>query len=209
MRVIGDLALRWVVTALFAASAAVSLRFIVAGPRSATAVIGHALHAVMAVAMAVMAWPRGADLPTRAPMVFFALAAVWFTGVALRSKADRGGSAYHAVMMLAMSWMYAAMGGLPLRRADAADSMDMPSGTGHGGHGGHAGHAGHGGASSSPDVVGILNWACTLGFAAAAAYWLFRALVIRQRDPHDTALPGALSQVAMAAGMAIMFAVML
>lgn len=209
---IQDLTLRWVVTALFVAGAAESLRTLLTRRHPATVAVGFALHVIMAVAMAVMAWPRGADLPTRAPMVFFLFAAVWFVAVAVRSAEGRAANAYHALMMLAMSWMYAAMGGLPLRRATAAASTDvpggMPSGAGHGAHAGHGGHSGHGGASSSLDWAGMLNWACAVGFAAAAAYWVFRAAATRRRSDASP-YPGALSQAALAAGMAIMFAVML
>ena len=218
---IQDVTLRWVVTLLFVFSAGVYVQAIVANRQSGAEVIGNSLHAIMAVAMAVMAWPRGAALPTTAPMVFFALAALWFTVVAARAAAHRGANVYHALMMLAMSWMYAAMGGLPLLRAAQPATMPAmdraPASTGHGGHGGHGGHAGHsghgggGGHSDMPAWVGTLNWICAVGFAAAFVYWLYRFVVARVGGP---ALPvqrhvGILGQAAMAAGMAIMFAVML
>ena len=162
--------------------------------------------------MAGLAGAGGRDRPSRAPLVFFLCAEVWCVAVAVRSGEGGAASAYHALMRLAMSWMCAAMGGLPLRRATAAASTDvpggMPSGAGHGAHAGHGGHSGHGGASSSLDWAGMLNWACAVGFAAAAAYWVFRAAATRRRSDASP-YPGALSQVALAAGMAIMFAVML
>lgn len=223
---IQDVTLRWVVTLLFVFSGGVYVQAIVANRHSGANVIGDFLHAIMAVAMAVMAWPRGAELPTRAPMVFFAVAAIWFAVIAVRNSSRRWGSVYHALMMLAMAWMYAAMGGLPLR-STTMSGMDMsgadgsPTDAGHAGHGGHAGHAGHGGhaghsaagpsASATPEWVGVLNWVCTVGFAIATVFWIYRYIAARLGG--STHSPGQqfgiLSQATMAAGMAIMFAVML
>lgn len=223
---IQDVTLRWVVTLLFVFSAGVYVQAIVANRHSGANVIGDFLHAIMAVAMAVMAWPRGAELPTRAPMVFFAVAAIWFAVIAVRDSSRRWGSSYHALMLLAMAWMYAAMGGLALRRTTMS-GMDMsgadgsPTDAGHAGHGGHAGHAGHGGhaghsaagasASATPEWVGVLNWVCTVGFAIATVFWIYRYIAARLGG--STHSPGQqfgiLSQATMAAGMAIMFAVML
>ena len=220
---IQDLTLRWIVTLLFVVSAAECVYSLAAGRRSVTSIVGHSLHAIMAVAMAVMAWPSGAALPTRAPMVFFAAAAVWFAVIAIRDAAHRWGSGYHALMMLAMAWMYAAMGGLPLRRTDSSD-MDMsgmdgpPADGGHAGHGWHAGHGGHAGhsgagasASATPEWVGVLNWVCAVGFAIATVFWIYRYIAARLRgsvEPSGQQF-GILSQAMMAAGMAIMFGVML
>jgi hypothetical protein len=220
---IQDVPLRWVVTLLFVFSAGVYVQAIAANRHSGTNVIGDFLHAIMAVAMAVMAWPSGAELPTRAPMVFFAVAAIWFAVIAVRNSSRRWGSVYHALMMLAMAWMYAAMGGLALRRTTMS-GMNMsgadgsPADAGHAGHGGHAGHAGHGGhsaagapASTTPEWVGILNWVCVVGFAIATVFWIYRYIASRlggsTRSPGQQF--GILSQATMAAGMAIMFAVML
>ena len=128
---IQDLALRWVVTLLFVFSAAVCVQAIAAHRHLVSHVISHSLHAVMAIAMAVMAWPRGAELPTRAPMIFFAAAAVWFAVITLRTTDHRVGNAYHTLMMAAMAWMYAAMGGIPLQKTGPSEEaamagMDMP-----------------------------------------------------------------------------------
>ena len=57
---IQDIALRWCVTVLFLFSAAVCVRGMVTGRHSPRGAVSHALHAIMAIAMAVMAWPRGA-----------------------------------------------------------------------------------------------------------------------------------------------------
>ena len=161
---IDDPVLRWVVTLLFGFSAVQCLWSVITGGRSVTATIGNVLHAVMSVAMAVMAWPAGAELPTRAPMVFFLLAAIWFAVAAARTAGPGGDNvflaAYHALMMLAMSWMYAAMGGLPLRRAAPAGTAGRQHGAQHGAdHGAHHGQHGgghaahHGGSDGAVDVL--------------------------------------------------------
>jgi len=208
---IQDMALRWVVTLLFVFSAGVCVQAIVANRHSGLNVIGNSLHAIMAVAMAVMAWPRGAELPTRAPMIFFVVAALWFAVITVRSAGHRVANGYHALMMLAMSWMYAAMGGLKLRSAES-DSMagmpDMQTSSGHAGHAGHFGAGSHGG-SDSLDWVGTLNWVCTIGFGVATAFWLYRLITARLQPSESDQTLGILCQLAMAAGMAIMFGVML
>ena len=217
---INDPALRWVVTLLFLFSAGVCVAAIARNRHSAANLISHSLHAIMAIAMAVMAWPRGAELPTRPPMVFFFLAAVWFAVVMLRSSGHRVANAYHAAMMLAMAWMYAAMGGLPLPRQEGAASdmagMDMAgmpgmdASSGHAGHGGHAGHSAAMQSSAEPATwVATLNWLCTIGFAGAAVFWLYRLVTARVQAPKGDSSVGILCQLAMAAGMAIMFGVML
>lgn len=220
---ISDLALRWVVTLLFLFSAGVCISAIAKNRHSRENLVSHSLHAIMAMAMAVMAWPRGAELPTRAPMIFFLIAAVWFAVLTLRTVGHRAANTYHTLMMLAMSWMYAAMGGLPLRREETKASadmagMDMAGMSGVDGSAGHAGHAGHGGASAGmasgaepATWFDGLNWLCTIGFAAAAMYWFFRFVTARVQPGADDAPSsvGILCQLAMAAGMAIMFGVML
>ncbi len=220
---IHDLALRWFVTLLFLFSAGVCISAIVRNRHSPANLVSHSLHAIMAIAMAVMAWPRGAELPTRAPMIFFAAAAIWFLAVTVKSAGHRVANLYHTLMMLAMAWMYAAMGGLPLRRQEEPASatmpgMDMAGMPGMDGSAGHAGHAGHGGhaagvssAGEPATWVGTLNWVCTIGFAAAAAFWFYRLVTARVQPSSDgsDSTVGILCQLAMAAGMAIMFGVML
>lgn len=219
---ISEIVLRWFVTLLFLFSAAVCIAAIARNRHSTANLISHSLHAIMAIAMAVMAWPRGAELPTRAPMIFFLVAAVWFAFVTVRSGGHRIANSYHTLMMLAMAWMYAAMGGLALRPPEdptstAMSGMDMAGMTGMDGSAGHAGHAGHGGHSAvaypgtETTWVGTLNWLCTIGFAAAAVFWLYRFVTHRVQPSSDESHSsvGILCQLAMAAGMAIMFGVML
>jgi len=233
---IQDMTLRWVVTLLFVFSAGVCVQTIVANRHSADhatrrhsadKVISHSLHAIMAVAMAVMAWPRGAELPPRAPMIFFLVAALWFAVSTARAAGHRAANVYHGFMMLAMSWMYAAMGGLNLPKARDSASMPgmdgmpgmpgMDGSSGHAGHAGHAGHTGHGGHGAGDSGtqfaawVGALNWMCTIGFSVAAVFWLYRLITGRLQSSEDEShsTVGILCQLAMAAGMAIMFGVML
>lgn len=225
---IHDLALRWIVTALLAFSAGVCVSGIARNRHSAANLVGHSLHAVMAIAMAVMAWPWGAELPPRAPMYFFVAAAVWFALVTVRTAGHHLANAYHTLMMLAMAWMYAAMGGLSLRPGGTvptampdkptampdmpAAMLDMPGMDGAAGHAGHAGHAAatHSGAESTT-WVGTLNWLCAVGFAIATVFWLYRLVTARLQPEGDEGRSsvGILCQLAMAAGMAVMFGVML
>ena len=138
---IHDLLLRWVVTGLFALTAAECGLAIVIKRQPWTSVVSHGLHFVMAVAMVVMAWPWNAPLPTTGPAVFFALAAVLFVTIAVvaaRTTARRLLFGYHTLMMLATAWMYAIMNGhlLPAGfsypAARSAGSVD--AGHGHGWH---------------------------------------------------------------------------
>jgi hypothetical protein len=66
-------------------------------------------------------------------------------------------------------------------------------------------------AADSAAWVGTLNWLCTIGFAAAAVFWIYRFVTARIQPAGDgsDSTVGILCQLAMAAGMAVMFAVML
>jgi hypothetical protein len=216
--VIQDLALRWFVTILFVLSAAECLYSLAAGDRRPARAVGLLLHTVMAVAMAVMAWPWGAQLPTVAPMVFFLVAMGWFVAVTASriGAGHRIAGGYHALMMLAMAWMYAVMNGR-LLPGQASHSGDVASAASPAGAPGHAGHAGmnmpgmdmsgvdmpvaDGSGGGYPTYIATLNWVCTIGFAVAAVFWLYRYL--------DGRALGRLCQSMMAAGMAIMFGIML
>lgn len=210
---IQDLALRWIVTLSFLFSAGVCVRAIAVNRHSGANTVSHSLHAIMAVAMAVMAWPRGAELPTRAPMIFFLAAALWFAVITARSADHRPANVYHTFMMLAMAWMYAAMGGLPVRRNGQPEPDAMAGmASGHASHAGHAGHTAAGSVTTAGvSVYEVLNWLCTIAFCVAAVFWLYRFITDRLQ-PSDRSLHhsvGILCQLAMAAGMAVMFGVML
>ncbi|RFZ21406.1 hypothetical protein VIMS_00524 [Mycobacterium marinum] len=202
---IDDLILRWVVTGLFALSAAECVAAIVATRRPWTLVVHHGLHLVMAVAMAVMAWPRGAQLPPTGPAVFFLLAAVWFVAMAIVAAptiTGRGLYGYHGLMMLASSWMYAIMSdhllpvlsstqhdtgpGTSLPAMDSA-AMNIPA------------------RSASHLWFNTVNWFGTVGLAAAAVFWACRYFIGQPNQGTRSRSLGNLGQATMAAGMAILF----
>jgi hypothetical protein len=209
--VIQDLFLRWTVTSLFVISATDCLYAIAASRHSWTGFVGNSLHALMAIAMAVMAWPHGAGLPATGPSSFFLLATVWFIALTLGRPGHRRANVYHAVMMLAMAWMYAVMSGglLPA-------SSDVASAGGH--HGSSSVPAMNmpvtdaaPDATGTPPVITGLNWFFTIGFAVAGVCWLSWLFVRRGTEPFPSSRVqfGIAAQAMMAAGMAIMFAVML
>ncbi|NOQ99689.1 DUF5134 domain-containing protein [Mycolicibacterium fortuitum] len=211
---IADLALRWVVTVLFVLSAVECVYALVASRGRPGAAIGQLLHLAMAVAMMVMAWPRGAALPTVGPMLFFSAAAVWFLASLLRAGTSgaRLLHGYNIAMMAAMAWMYAVMNGTAHRghtqtMAEGGHDMHAMHMTGHDA-GGVAAATEH--ASLQPQWIPGINWLLTIGFVIAAAAWLYRYFAARR--PSDTspfAHFGTLCRAMMAAGMAIMFGVML
>ncbi|MED5813219.1 DUF5134 domain-containing protein [Mycolicibacterium sp. 050232] len=174
--------------------------------------MSNGFHLVMAVAMAVMAWPRGAELPTKAPMLFFLAATLWFLVIVPTQIGHRLSNVYHAAMMLAMAWMYAVMsGGLLPQPSDGGGST-----LGHAGHHGSSGMpgmdmSGESGGVPEPPFITALNWLFAVGFAVAAIWWLYALFVRRREDPDAPAVRfiGITAQVMMAAGMAIMFGVML
>ncbi|WP_281173693.1 DUF5134 domain-containing protein [Mycobacterium genavense] len=111
---IGDVTLRWVVTALFGISIAIYVYLLVAQRVRSTDIINHLLHVAMAVAMILMAWHIGLDLPTVVPMTFFTAAGAWFVCTAIRASSATGErltNSYFALMTAAMAFMYAVMCG--------------------------------------------------------------------------------------------------
>ncbi|HUO40036.1 MAG TPA: DUF5134 domain-containing protein [Mycobacterium sp.] len=216
---IQDLTLRWGVTVLLALCVVAFSLAIAHGTHGRwVGQVGQALHVVMAVAMAVMAWPEGAKLPTTGPMVFFLSAAAWFAvlTVAPVGSGHRVTNAYHNLMMLAMSWMYAVMNGhlLPgqcTRHGNSTPEISNMPGMGTPGSdmsGGHPGTVHDGG---GPVWITAVNWVITIGFALATVVWTYRYFMKRQTDSTECAdqRPAIAGQAMMAAGMAIMFGVML
>ncbi|MEI7717391.1 MAG: DUF5134 domain-containing protein [Mycobacterium sp.] len=192
---IQDPVLRWIVTVLFVLTAAQILYAITVGHLKWPHIVGHLLHFTMSVAMAVMAWPRGAALTTPGSMVFFVLAAVWFVAVTLAGAGSRIVNGYSALMMVAMAWMYAVMGGMTGSSMDGMDGMDgMDASSSHGGH---------------PGWVGAVNWIWTIFFAAAALCWIGRYVSLRKAGPPESEHRSldAGWQAMMATGMAMMFGV--
>jgi uncharacterized protein DUF5134 len=207
---IADVVLRWIVTVLFALSAAECVFTIATNRRGWIHVVGVLLQFVMSIAMAVMAWPWGAALPTIGPLVFFLFAAVWFVVVGIADDDHRVVNCYHALKMATMSWMYAQMNG---------DLLDGQRGAGHDAHANMPAMdmpdmdmPGMQGSSSGdhPMWIEAINWFCVIGFAVAAVWWLYRYYALRKAAPTQPwhRFLGAVRQATMAAGMAIMFAVL-
>lgn len=193
---IHDLWLRWLVTVFSLLSAAEWVNVIVARRRRWTFVVSYALHLVMALAMAVMAWPFGAHLPTTGLAVFFLFAAGWFVAVTMmwaRTPAQRVLRSYHALMMLAMAWMFATMG----RQAEAP-SMSMPGMD-----------MGPTAGSGPPGWVTAGNWFWFAGFAVATLVWAYLVVAERGKPLNKQRRLYGTGQALMAAGMAITFAGML
>jgi len=202
--------LRWVVTGLFLLSAADWGFAVVTQRRLWTAIVRYGLHFVMSIAMAVMVWPWGAQLPTTGPGVFFLLASVWFvvatTFVSERTVAKRAEYGYHALMMLAMAWMYAFMNGqllpgqsttrhhmptdVPMPGIDVP-GIDMPASGG------------------SPGWITTVDWFWFAGFLVAAVVWAYRFAAERSHGAVHRWWLDSLGQAMMAAGMAIVFGTML
>lgn len=217
---IEDLALRWTVTVLFVITAVECTVAAYGVRRNWTSAVGNAIHVLMAVAMTVMAWPEGAELPTTPPMVFFLLAAVWFLVMFAVGAGRRLGNLYHVAMMLAMAWMYAWMNGA-LFSEQASDTAphDMPR------HGSHLPGLDHQGmnlphrddgmdvmtgmsdpSAAYPAWIEAVNWLCAIGFAIATAYWFYRYLTHRADSTTDVVSRlGLLCQAMMAGGVATVF----
>jgi len=198
---IHDLLLRWVVTGLFALGAIECGLPILTRHRPRLMVVNHSLHFLMAVAMAVMAWPWSTRLPTTGAAVFFLLAAMWFTTrgiIAAQSPTSRVLYGYHGLMMLAMAWMYASMNG-PLRPAHSSSQpntsmpgMDMAA-------------MNEPASSGAPTWFTTVNWIGAIIFAIAAAFWASRYVIERQHATTRFRSLGNLAQAMMAAGMTILF----
>jgi hypothetical protein len=207
---IGDPAVRWAVTALFGVSVVMYAYVAVAQRDQWTGAVNHLLHFTMSVAMVLMVWRVGLDLPATAPIFFFLLAGVWFLWAAVRASSvfrQRLKTCYYAAMMGAMAWMYALMSGVvpsvPTQIHSRPDSavMDMP-----------------GMKLPSPDMpsattgfswIAAANWIGMAGFAAVALYWSYRFVGERRITRVPTAARTVwwepLYQASTAAGAALMF----
>lgn len=211
-----DTAQRWIVTIIFGVSIALIAYSLVPQNDRWIRIVNHVLHLVMSAAMISMAWPIGRNLPTVGPMIVFLLAAVWFIHLATRANCAtrrRLTNCYNAVMMAAMSWMYAVMNNhLPGQTGDHSPnhamsgplamtaSTEMPT---------------QQMSPTTPEIgwITTVNWIATLGFAVAAVYWLCRYVAEHRTHlrPHTTrpAHVELLSQAFAAAGTAVVFGAML
>ncbi|WP_432850485.1 DUF5134 domain-containing protein [Amycolatopsis sp. CA-161197] len=208
---IHDPVLRWVLTALFALCAAERVHGIAVGRLPWQGVVGHSLHALMGLAMALTAWPPGAALPTTGFVLFSLLAALWFITSAARVAGHRRSNAYHALTMLAMAWMYTAMivGPPPAPAALAGHGAPMPVMRMPGMHMTDVPIVAT--TTGTSPFITLLNWLLTIGSAVAGAWWLSELLARRRIKPlaSSRAQLAIATQALMAAGMATMFAVMM
>jgi Domain of unknown function (DUF5134) len=197
---IHDIVLRWIITGVSALSAAAWGLAIVSRHRMWIEVVRCGLHFVMAIAMAVMVWPLGAQLPATGPAVFFSLAAVWFVTLALvpaETVPLRMMYGYHGLMMLAMAWMYTFIHGLLLpghpsmhhhMGMDAAGKVVQTS-------------------AESPGWITVINWFWLVGFVVVAVFWT-SGLAAKRLDGSTNGWWRSLdspAQATMAFAMSIMF----
>lgn len=212
--------LRWILTAALAALAVYALWRAVRSSRPAGGV-SHLLHATMAVAMAVMCWPRGMEIPAVPQVVFFTAAAIWYP-VAAAAGGPRGtGSSRsrrmlaavpHTVVMAGMAWMLHAMD------KSMGGSHQASGATGHGAVGGHHAAAPTDLATMSLHGAGqqTVAWILGAAFLAVSLWWLARGFDAARGPapvPEGPASVGAVRQTpgdllchgVMALVMAVMF----
>lgn len=215
--VIGDLALRWIITILFGASIATYVYLLVAQRHRRINTVNHLLHLVMSAAMIVMAWDVGMNMPPAGPIIFFVLASVWFAGAAGRmstATGERFTNGYYAVMMAAMAWMFAVMsGGLPGQTGHSSSDHAQPAALGIEMSGMEMPAHEMSPTQPAADWITAVNWIATLGFTLVAMYWACRYPAARRTIPAPRAKQLArlepLYQAATAAGMALMFGALL
>ena len=203
---INDLLLRCLATGLFVLSGFTYAVATVAQRRHWISVVGTGLHLAMAIAMAVMVWPWGTLAPASGLAVFFLLATVWFATLTVvwgRTIGQWVTGTYHALMMFAMTWMYAVMGGHMLPGGSAPhhpmtasmpgmdmSEMAMPTD------------------STRQGWVDAVNWIWLVVFTVAALVWAAKFLDGRHIGGpyrgHDFLARTA--PVSMALAMAIAFA---
>ncbi|KHL04208.1 DUF5134 domain-containing protein [Sinomonas humi] len=134
----GNIVLQWLVTVLAAAVVAfyvpdLSQRH---GPRTR---LNAVLHLVMAAGMTAMVWPFGMAIPALVGALVFAGAAAVYGYQILVPEPHRSSSGleshhhrgvllwYHLLMMVAMAWMYVAMGlSMASMKAPRPSAMAMP-----------------------------------------------------------------------------------
>jgi hypothetical protein len=182
--------LRWALTTTFAVVTVVSLARALrpSGPYPAMERTAHALHSVMGIAMAVMVWPTGMEVPAAPQALFFAVGAAWFAAIALlRGRGPRGGSpgatghigthaVLHCVMMGGTAWMLLAISdGMGSTPSDPESMHGMPGMTMSGPGGAMSMHL-HG---RSYTVAAVL----LAVFLAMGLWWLSRALVTAHLGP--------------------------
>ncbi|MER7015427.1 DUF5134 domain-containing protein [Saccharopolyspora sp. NPDC000359] len=212
------LLLRWLLTALFTASALWGLHRLVRAepisPVSARGVAGQevpgtpavrisaAAHVVMSAAMIAMCWPWGMALPVIPQLVVFGAAVAWFLALTANARWCTGHrrwqQAHHAVMAAGMCWMLAAMPAL---------MSHQPTGSGHGHH--HSMGAGVLASAPATAPVNAVAVVClVLGgyFVLTSLPWLSVAVDIgrcARTRPQRAAAYEAACHAGMAVGMGV------
>ncbi|WP_375383948.1 DUF5134 domain-containing protein [uncultured Microbacterium sp.] len=127
-----DPAAQWAFTVVFGALALYSLYRIVADRTRPLQAVGQGFHVVMAADMIAMPWAWWAAIPAGLQIVVFSAGAAWFLVLLVLqvrrviSRRMLGGhgpwhQVAHAVMMIAMVWMVAAMA--PMVGTSQSDPM--------------------------------------------------------------------------------------
>ncbi|KAA5826061.1 DUF5134 domain-containing protein [Saccharopolyspora hirsuta] len=138
-----SLLLRWILTALFTASALWGLHRLVRAepispvwprgvedqdvPGTPAVRISAAGHVVMSAAMIAMCWPWGMAIPVAPQLVVFGTMVVWFLALTANVRWCTGHrrwqQAHHAVMAAGMCWMLAAMPALMSHQPTGSDHV--------------------------------------------------------------------------------------
>lgn len=204
---ITDIGLRWILTAVFAATGVFCgyrcLRHGTAGAR-----VSDLLHVLMCAGMVAMAWPAAMAFARVPQTILFAAAAAWFAGALVVRRGDHGdhsgvAHAHHALMMAGMAWMVfvmpSAMSGMVMSAAE------------HGGE--HAGMAMGDGmtmSGSAPPHVAIVAGILAVLFLVAGTGWLARAIDLGRADHRpNLRTTGLAAEGAMSLGMAVMTVAMI
>ncbi|MEU3271223.1 DUF5134 domain-containing protein [Saccharomonospora sp. NPDC006951] len=208
--------LSWLLSLLFAATAAWCVRVLLLPSTRVPARIDTGWHLLMSVAMIAMIWPWGMAVPAAAQAVVFTVAAGWFLGRMFLAAghsgehhAPRAACTHHAVMMAGMAWMAASMPAL------MSNSGHDSGGGGHhhamGGGGTPMAQAAHDTVGATPVALTISCLALGLVFVALCLPWLARAFDLGRRLP-DQRFPALGRVVAdhtchalMSFGMGVMF----
>lgn len=210
-----SLLLRWILTALFALTAAWCGYRIAAPVGGWRDRISSAAHVAMSLLMIAMAWPWGMAVPMLPQIALFTIAAAWFLVLtALRvpcghlRRAARLAHAHHAATSAAMVWMVATM---PALMAGSHDS----GGSGHH-HALGAPHSGVLAAAAAPTGhtarIPLITAAIAAILVLSSTAWIASAADTGRTSTNRTTTRHALDSAchgAMSAGMGFMLFAML
>ncbi|ASR35798.1 hypothetical protein BAY61_13180 [Prauserella marina] len=178
--------LSWILSFLFAGTAAWCVRVLVLPSIRIPDRIDAGWHLLMSAAMIAMIWPWGMSVPAAAQAVVFTIAVGWFLGRMILDAghphsgghAPRAAGAHHAVMMAGMAWMAASM---PALMSTSGDDSG----------GGHHHHAMGGGTPmaqaqdtvATPVALTVSYLALGLVFVMLCLPWLAKAFDLGRRLP--------------------------